>query len=90
MEIRIEKREAQLVCRIVEDAELIGCVVIDTTVSGRACGGVRLLPDVEEEELRLLARSMTLKYGFLGLPQGGAKAGILGASPDSPRPLPRY
>ena len=85
MEIRIEKREAQLVCRIVEGEELIGCVVIDTTVGGRACGGVRLLPDVEEGELRLLARSMTLKYGFLGLPQGGAKAGIRG-DPEAPPP----
>jgi glutamate dehydrogenase (NAD(P)+) len=85
MEIRIEKREAQLVCRIVEGDEPIGCVVIDTTVGGRACGGVRLLPDVEEGELRLLARSMTLKYGFLGLPQGGAKAGILG-DPEAPPP----
>ena len=26
---------------------------------------------------------MTLKYGFLGLPQGGAKAGVRG-DPDAP------
>jgi glutamate dehydrogenase/leucine dehydrogenase len=35
-----------------------------------------MLPDVDEPELRGLARAMTLKYGFLGLPQGGAKAGV--------------
>jgi glutamate dehydrogenase (NAD(P)+) len=85
MEVRIENRNAQLVCRIVDGDEPIGYVAIDTTVDGHACGGVRLLPDVEEGELRLLARSMTLKYGFLGLPQGGAKAGILG-DPESPSP----
>ncbi|MGC8795205.1 MAG: Glu/Leu/Phe/Val family dehydrogenase, partial [Bryobacteraceae bacterium] len=33
---------------------------------------------VSEEELRLLARAMTLKFGLLGLPQGGAKAGVRG------------
>jgi glutamate dehydrogenase/leucine dehydrogenase len=27
---------------------------------------------------------MTLKYGFLGLPQGGAKAGVIG-NPEAPR-----
>jgi glutamate dehydrogenase (NAD(P)+) len=61
----------------------VGCVVIDATVSGRARGGLRLMPDVTEAELRLLARSMTLKYGWLGLPQGGAKAGVVG-DPEGP------
>lgn len=35
------------------------------------------------EELSLLARDMTLKYGFLGLPQGGAKGGVP-FDPDAP------
>jgi glutamate dehydrogenase (NAD(P)+) len=43
-----------------------------------------MLPDVGPGELLLAARAMTLKYGFLGLPQGGAKAGVLG---DPARPL---
>ena len=43
------------------------------------------MPDVGPPELELAARAMTLKYGFLGLPQGGAKAGVLG---DPTRPLP--
>ena len=30
------------------------------------------------EEIQDAARSMTLKYGFLGLAQGGAKAGVIG------------
>ncbi|MDI7277102.1 MAG: Glu/Leu/Phe/Val dehydrogenase dimerization domain-containing protein, partial [Anaerolineae bacterium] len=40
---------------------------------------------VDEEEIRGLARAMTLKYGFLGLPQGGAKAGVRG-DPEAPLP----
>src|SRR5690348_1866811 len=41
------------------------------------------MPDVDEAEVRGLARAMTLKYGFLGLPQGGAKAGVRG-NPEAP------
>ncbi|HYC23361.1 MAG TPA: Glu/Leu/Phe/Val dehydrogenase dimerization domain-containing protein [Candidatus Bathyarchaeia archaeon] len=58
-------------------------MVIDSTIGGRARGGLRLLPDVSAAELRALARTMTLKYGFLGLPQGGAKAGVVG-DPEAP------
>ena len=62
----------------------LGYVAIDSTVGGRSCGGLRMLPDIEEAEIRTLARSMTLKYGFLGLPQGGAKAGVFG-NPEAPQ-----
>ena len=64
---------------------VLGYVAIDSTVGGRSCGGLRMLPDIEKAEIQALARSMTLKYGFLGLPQGGAKAGVLG-NPEAPRP----
>jgi glutamate dehydrogenase (NAD(P)+) len=57
---------------------LLGFVVIDSMIEGRARGGIRMLPDVSLDEVEKLARAMTLKFGFLGLPQGGAKAGILG------------
>jgi glutamate dehydrogenase (NAD(P)+) len=60
----------------------LGFVAIDSTVNGRARGGLRLMPDVSQAELAKLARVMSLKYGFLGLPQGGAKAGVLG-DPES-------
>jgi glutamate dehydrogenase (NAD(P)+) len=63
--------------------DVLGFVHIDTLVNGRARGGMRLMPDVTPHELELLARAMTLKYGFLGLPQGGAKAGVIG-DPESP------
>jgi glutamate dehydrogenase (NAD(P)+) len=59
---------------------LLGYVVIDSMVNGRARGGLRMLPDASLEELEKVARVMTLKYGFLGLPQGGAKGSVLGDS----------
>jgi len=44
-----------------------------------------MAPDISEEEVQILAEGMTLKFGLLGLPQGGAKAGIR-ADPDAPEP----
>jgi glutamate dehydrogenase (NAD(P)+) len=75
-------------CRIftaAHDGNVLGYVAIDSTVGGRSCGGLRLLPDIDKKEIRALAWSMTLKYGFLGLPQGGAKAGVFG-DPEAARP----
>jgi len=51
-------------------------VVVDTTLSGRAGGGTRMLPDITTEEITWLARTMTYKYAILDLAIGGAKAGI--------------
>ncbi len=64
------------------NGNVLGYVAIDSTVAGRSSGGLRLLPDIDETEIQTLAHSMTLKYGFLGLPQGGAKAGVFG-DPDA-------
>lgn len=58
------------------EAGLEGWVAIDRTVRGQASGGLRMTPWVDGDELALLARTMTWKYGFLGIPKGGAKAGI--------------
>jgi glutamate dehydrogenase (NAD(P)+) len=58
-------------------AGLMGWLAVDSIVDGHFCGGLRMLPDVSPEELSELARAMTLKHAFLGLPHGGAKAGIL-------------
>lgn len=74
-------------CRIftaINKGHVLGYVAIDSLVGGRSCGGLRMLSDIDEEEIQALARSMTLKYGFLGLPQGGAKAGVIG-NPEAPR-----
>ncbi len=53
-----------------------GLLVLDSTLLGPASGGIRILPDVREAEVRILARSMTLKNAFYDIPAGGAKVGI--------------
>lgn len=68
---------------VTHGGNVLGFVAIDSTIGGRSCGGLRMLPDVDEAEMVGLARAMTLKYGFLGLPQGGAKAGVRG-DPEAP------
>lgn len=68
--------------------EVLGFVAIDSLIGGRSCGGLRMLPDVDAAEIAGLARAMTLKYGFLGLPQGGAKAGVRG-DPEAPADVRR-
>lgn len=54
-----------------------GFLVIDNTKLGPGKGGVRMTPDVSEEEVFRLARAMTFKNALAGLPFGGAKAGIV-------------
>ena len=61
----------------------LGVIAIDSTVGGRSRGGLRLSPDADPDEMRPLARAMTLKYGFLGLPHGGAKAAVR-CHPEAP------
>jgi glutamate dehydrogenase (NAD(P)+) len=61
-----------------------GFLVIHSLFRGSSRGGIRMAGDVTEEEVRLLAEGMTLKFGLLGLPQGGAKAGIQ-FDADAPR-----
>lgn len=77
------KNGNQLLSIVSRGSNIMGYLVIDSLVAGRSCGGLRLLPDIDEWEMRQLARAMTLKYGFLGLPQGGAKAGVRG-DPEGP------
>lgn len=54
-----------------------GWVVADTLVDGLAMGGTRMTTSVTEDEVRGLARGMTEKLTLVGLPIGGAKAGIV-------------
>lgn len=63
--------------------EALGAVAVDSTVRGRARGGLRISSRGDVAEVRPLARAMTLKYGFLGLPQGGAKGTVRG-DPEGP------
>lgn len=57
-------------------SRLHAVVVIDTMLGGPSGGGVRMAPDLTLGEVARLARAMTYKYALLGLPIGGAKAGI--------------
>jgi len=66
-----------------EGANLQGYLAIDSTVNGRSYGGVRMAPDLSPDSITQVAGVMTLKHGFLGLPVGGAKAGIA-ADPEIP------
>ena len=65
---------------------LEGFVVVDSTVNEHSCGGVRMFDNVSQDQLKALARGMTLKYGFSGMEQGGAKAGVV-IDPEAPREL---
>jgi glutamate dehydrogenase (NAD(P)+) len=59
-----------------DETKLRGYLAIDSVVNGRSYGGVRIYPDLPPVLMTQLARVMTLKHGFVGLPLGGAKAGI--------------
>ncbi len=60
-----------------------GYFVLDSSLFGPSCGGVRLSEDIDENEIRLLAHNMTMKNVFAGIIGGGAKLGIK-LSPTNP------
>ena len=64
-----------------EGTDFYGFVVIDEFVSGRGTGGIRFTESVSLDEIARLAREMTLKFAFLRMPSGGAKAGMV-VAPD--------
>ncbi len=61
-----------------------GWLAIDSMGEGSATGGVRFGETVNPDEIRELAEEMTLKFSFLNLPIGGAKAGICCPNPVTP------
>jgi glutamate dehydrogenase (NAD(P)+) len=61
-----------------QDLDLRAFLVVDRLGSGLCAGGLRFAPSVSAAGLELLARLMTLKFGAMGVPLGGAKAGIVG------------
>ncbi len=75
------------------EIDLEAYVVVDSLVDGRAMGGTRMTPTVSIDEVADLAHSMTLKLALVGLPMGGAKAGIrcgLPLGPERDRCLARF
>lgn len=66
--------------------EIGGYLVVDNLAMGRpAMGGVRMLPDLQPQEIFNRSRGMTLKNAAANLPYGGGKAGIV-ADPNLPDP----
>ncbi|PIT92591.1 MAG: Glu/Leu/Phe/Val dehydrogenase [Candidatus Harrisonbacteria bacterium CG10_big_fil_rev_8_21_14_0_10_42_17] len=53
-----------------------GVLVIHNTALGPGKGGIRMTPDISEEEVLRLTRTMTWKNALADIPFGGAKAGI--------------
>ena len=53
-----------------------GVVVVDTSSTMGAAGGLRLLSDFTTDDIFRFARATSYKFAALGLPIGGAKAGI--------------
>ncbi len=68
----------ELICQVIdEDLGELGYLVIDRTIgTNPSGGGIRFARGLTVTEIAQLARSMTLKFAFLNLPTGGAKAGI--------------
>lgn len=73
-------------CEVRErNGDALGWVLVDSTVQGRSHGGVRLGLDVSIPLMKLLARRMTLKFGFVGLANGGGKAGLIADPEGNPQ-----
>jgi len=60
-----------------ESIGLHGFLVIHSRVNGLTCGGVRIHEEISIQELQDHAKVMELKQAFIGLPRGGARAGII-------------
>jgi len=59
-----------------EPAGTAGYLVIDSLLGGGGTGGIRMVAGLTRREVADLAREMSLKFGWLNIPRGGAKAGI--------------
>jgi len=73
-----ENLKSELIHEVTDDSiGLHGYLVILSRVNGLTCGGVRIHDDISIQELQDHAKVMELKQAFIGLPRGGARAGII-------------
>ncbi len=68
--------DPHMIISCTRDAEPFAFTVIDSLTRLTSSGGVRIYEDVDLDEVKLLAREMSLKFSFIGLPRGGAKSGL--------------
>jgi glutamate dehydrogenase/leucine dehydrogenase len=64
------------VVEVLSEGEGVGYFVIDRSILGRSWGGLRTATDLSLAEVKILARTMTMKSVLAGVPIGGAKGGI--------------
>jgi glutamate dehydrogenase (NAD(P)+) len=61
---------------VLDEDGSVGYYVIDRCVLGRCWGGFRIATDLTLAEVKILARTMTMKNMLAGVPIGGAKGGV--------------
>ena len=66
-----------------KSVDLTAYICIHNLGAAGACGGIRCVPDIDEDEVKALARAMAYKYAFFEQAQGGGKGGIV-MSYDTP------
>lgn len=82
---KFEQKEPELVLTWNDDeTEAKGWLVINSLRGGAAGGGTRMKKGVDMDEVRLLAKTMEIKFTVSGPAIGGAKSGI-DFDPDDPR-----
>ena len=63
MDLILKKEGNAQIFTAFHNSNVLGYVAIGSTIHGRSCGGLRMLPDIDEAEIQALAHSMTLKFG---------------------------
>lgn len=58
------------------DINMQGILVIDNTILGPSCGGIKISPNITPRQIFRNARKMTLSCALVNLDLGGAAAGI--------------
>ena len=66
---------------VLDDGQAVGWLALNSSVRPRAVGGIRCTPDLDAKKVSALADAMSWKFAFLGMPMGGAKAGLI-ADPE--------
>ena len=60
-----------------ETGAAAGWLALNASARPRAVGGIRCTPDLDPPRVRALADAMSWKFAWLGMPMGGAKAGLI-------------